>query len=212
MLKLFKCSNILAAVLLLFVSGCGILLHPGIAADLLLGTGAPPVNPNEYHIGAHEWIGDSISVRVYRTSEPSAHPILPKIIAECQSCNLSQPPEPLQFNSEGIARIYFPEARQGISARVNLKGSGIDSTFIQSQRPPEEATAYFHLSEPLVGRVLVSQFAPLYLDSTQDSVITSANTGDELNIYAERSAFYIVHHPNFRAPLYLFKGDAVRLY
>ncbi|HZK75930.1 MAG TPA: hypothetical protein VFD13_03395 [Candidatus Kapabacteria bacterium] len=202
----------ISIALALSFEGCGLLLHPGIAADLLFGTGAPVVNPNEYHIGAHEWVGDSISVRVYRTSEPSANASLPKIMAECQSCNLSLSPEQLQFNSEGMARIYFPEAHQLISARLELKGDGIDTTFIQSQRPPEEAMRYFHLSLPLVGRVLVSQLAPLYLDSTQDSVVTSADLGDELNIFGERSAFYLVHHPNFRAPLYLLKSNAVRLY
>jgi hypothetical protein len=191
---------------------CGLLLHPGIAVDLLFGTGAPAVNPNEYHIGSHEWIGDSISVRVYRTSEPDAHPSLPKMTAECQSCNLTHPPEQIQFNPDGTAHIYFPEARQLLSARLNLKGDGIDTTFIQKQRVPHEAMLYFHLSQPLIGRVLVHQFAPLYFDSTQDSIVTSADVGDELNIYSEHSEFYLVHHPNFPAPLYLFKGNAVRLY
>ncbi len=196
----------------LFFSGCGILLHPGIAADLLFGTGAPISNPNVYHIGAHRWVGDSISVRVYRTSEPLQNTTLPKIVARCQSCNLTHPPEQLHFSRTDRAIIYFPEARELVSARVNLKGSGIDTTFIQFQRPPAEAMTYFHLTRPLVGRVMVNQFAPLYLDTTQDSVVTSANQGDELNIYGEHSAFYVVQHPNFRKPLYLLKSNAVRLY
>ena len=220
MLKPFKFRNNMRTLtraslsigMILSLAGCGILLHPGIAADLLFGTGAPPKNPNEYHIGAHEWVGDSISVRVFRTAEPSANTSLPKITAECLSCNLAHPPEQLAFNSEDQAIIYFPEARQLISARMELKGSGIDTTFIQFQRPPAEAQAYFHLSRPLMGRVLVNQLAPLYLDTTQDSVVTFASKADELNIYGERSAFYLVHHPNFRKPLYLLKSNAIRLY
>ncbi|HET6401539.1 MAG TPA: hypothetical protein VFH95_09090 [Candidatus Kapabacteria bacterium] len=209
-LRISRGAGVLACVL--SFGGCGILFHPGIAADLLFGTGAPPNNPNTYHIGAHEWVGDSISVRVYRTSEPSATTSLPKITAECLSCNLTHPPEQLAFNSEDRAIIYFPEARQLISSRLELKGSGIDTTFIQFQRPPAEATAYFHLSRPLVGRVFVNQLAPLYLDTTQDSVVTSASKADELNIYGEHSAFYLVHHPNFPMPLYLLKSNAVRMY
>ena len=192
------------AILCVFLfTGCG--LFSG-----LFGSSVPK-NPDDYHIGTHEWVGDSISVRVYRTSSPSEHPSLPKIEAECRSCNLSQPPVVLAFNGAGVASIYFPEARSLASVRIHLHGSGIDTTFIQKQRPPEEAIAYYHLSQPLIGRVFVEQLAELYRDTTQDSVLATAEVGDELNIFGEHSAFYIVHHPNFSQPLYLLKADAVRL-
>jgi hypothetical protein len=168
-------------------------------------------NPDVYHVGTHEWVGDSISVRVYRTSMPSEHSSLPGMKVDCRSCNLTNAPLELHFNDSGIARIYIPETRQLLSARLHLHGSGIDTTFIQTQHAPIEATKYFHLATPLVGRILVDHFALLYLDTTQDSIVNSANVGDELNIYGERSAFYCVHDPNFEQPLFLLKEDAVRL-
>jgi hypothetical protein len=164
-----------------------------------------------YHIGAHQWVGDSIVVRVYQTSAPSGHPSLPGITVNCLSCNLTNSPSSLTFDDSGVARIYIPEARQLLSARLHLHGSGIDTTFIQTQRAPGDATTYFHLSQPLIGRVLVERFALLYVDSTQDSVVASAIVGDELNIFADHRVFYAVQHPNFDHPLLLLKKDAVRL-
>ena len=195
-------STIFLVIALFLLPGCGLFG--------LFGSGVEK-NPDVYHVGTHEWVGDSIAVRIYRTSEPEADPSLPKITAECRSCDIIEPPKQLTFQPNGVSHIYFPEARQLISARIHLHGSGIDTTFIQTQRPPGEATAYFHLSRPLVGRLLVGEFAPLYLDTTQDSTMASANKGDELNIYGEDSAFFIVQHPNFQEPLYLYKGNAVRI-
>ncbi len=169
-------------------------------------------NPDVYHVGMHEWVGDSIMVHVYRTSAPEEKPSLPGITVDCRSCNLINSPQNLTFNDSGVARIYIPETRQLLSARMHLHGSGIDTTFIQTQRPPGEATRYFHLREPLVGRVLVDQFALLYSDTTKDSVVANANVGDELNIYGSGISFYRVHHPNFTQPLYLLKADAIRLW
>jgi hypothetical protein len=177
---------------------------------LLYGCGSGG-NPDVYHIGTHRWVGDSIVVRVYQTSTPYAHSSLPGITVNCLSCNLTNAPSSLNFDDSGVARIYIPEARQLLSARLHLHGSGIDTTFIQTQRSPIEATKYFHLTQPLRGRILVDHFALLYLDSTQDSVVASANVGDELNMFGDRSAFYIIQYPNFDHPLLLLKEDAVRL-
>lgn len=192
---------------LLIWNGCGILFHPG----LLFGGDENKANPDVYHVGKHEWVGDSIYVHVFKTSEPSATPSLPKITAECKSCNRTNDPLPLTFDASGVAHIYIPEARQLLSARIRLSGNGIDTTFIQTQRPPDEATSYFHLTSPLVGRVMIEHLALLYLDSTQDSVVATANVGDELNIYNGGAHFYSVQDPNFEQPLYLLKLDAFRL-
>jgi hypothetical protein len=186
-------------------------LHAWIAGALLLGGCGSSANPDVYHVGTHEWVGDSIYVQVYRTSAPTESASLPGIKLDCRSCNLTNAPLNLDFSDSGVAHIYIPEARQLISARLHLHGHGIDTTFIQKQRPPDEAMKYFHLAIPLVGRVLVDRFALLYLDTTQDSVVSTANVGDELNIYSSTSAFYSVQHPNFAQPLYLLKLDAVRL-
>ena len=168
-------------------------------------------NPDVYHVGNHAWVGDSILVHVYRTSAPSDHSSLPGIKVDCRSCNLTNAPIDLDFNDSGVARIYIPETRQQLSARLHVHGSGIDTTFIQTERSPIEATKYYHLTKPLVGRVLVDQFAVLYSDSTKDSVVTTANIGDELNIFGSGTSFYFVHHPNFNQPLFLLKQDAIRL-
>ncbi len=189
----------------------GFFLHALLPPTLLLFGCGSSGNPDVYHIGAHEWVSDSIKVRVYQTSSPFGHPALPGITVDCLSCNLTNSPSKLNVNDSGVARIYIPEARQLLSARLHVHGSGIDTTFIQTQRAPGEATKYFHLAQPLIGRVLVERFALLYVDSTQDSVVASASVGDELNIFADHRAFYTVHHPNFDHPLLLLKEDAVRL-
>jgi hypothetical protein len=167
---------------------------------------------NVYHVGQHGWLGDSIYFRVYQTSDSAAYPGLPKITAECRSCNLVERPSRLNFNEWGIARVYIPEAVHQISARLHVRGHGIDTTIIQKQRSPEEATQFYKLSAPLIGRVLINQFALLYNDTMQDSVMIHADRGDEMNIFGEQSNFYLVHHPMFSDPLYLLKEDAVRLY
>jgi hypothetical protein len=176
---------------------------------------------NTYRLGEHGWAGDSIYFRVYKASDSLAIPSLPKIKVSCSSCNLVNPPKQVEFDNHDFARIYIPESAQMISARLRVHGHGIDTTFIQKQRSPAEASAYYKLSMPLAGRVLIAQFAPLYLDTTQDSVVATANVGDEMNLFDAttivlsknaRAAFYLVHHPMFPMPLYLLKEDAVRLY
>ncbi len=168
-------------------------------------------NPDVYHVGAHAWSGDSIAIQIYRTSAPSEHSSLPAITVDCRSCNLTHPLMELAFNDSGMTHVFIPEALQLSSARLHLHGSGIDTTFIQTQRPIREAETFFHTSKPLIGRILVARLALLYLDTMLDSVAGSANVGDELNIYGEQSDFYTVQHPNFEKPLILLKHDAVRL-
>ena len=188
----------------------GLLLVWITASILLVGCGSSG-NPDVYHVGVHQWVGDTIEIRVYRTSAPADRPSVPNMKVDCRSCDLTNSPTDLAFNDSGVARIYISEAHQRVSARLHLHGSGMDTTFIQKQRSPQEATKYFHLTKPLVGRVLISQFALLYFDTTRDSVTGSVNVGDELNIFGSGTAFYAVHHPNFSNPLFLLKRDAIRL-
>jgi hypothetical protein len=173
----------------------------------------PKPNPNVYHVGEHGWSGDSIYFKVYRTADPSAKPGLKVIEVDCKSCNLINAPFKAEFDESGMTRVYIPETRQLVSARLHIRGDGIDTTFIQMQRPPKQAMDYYKLSGQLTGRVMIDQMAILYFDSTLDSAATSVEIGDELNTYASKStSIYLVHHPNFSEPLYLFKEDAVRLY
>jgi hypothetical protein len=177
-----------------------------------VGCSSSNQNPDKYHVGWHKWQGDSVVVQLFRTNAPNAEPSLPKIEYECLSCNLIKEPARAPFDDSGVGRIFIPEAHQLLSARIRLTGSGIDTTFIQKQRAPEEAVSYFALSRPLVGRVLVNQLALLYSDTTQDSVVTTALIGDELNIFGTTRAFFAVHHPRFPQPLYLLREQVVRLY
>lgn len=193
-----------------FAGGCGLGWHPGVLWDMVFGPGENPKNPDVYHIGAHEWSADTILVHIYKTSDSSEHVSLPRMTAECRSCNMPVNPEELSIDSADVAHIFLPQAAQSISARIRMQGKGIDTTFIQTERSPEAAMAFYHLPKPLVGRVMIEHFALLYLDTTQDSVVATANVGDELNIYGSRSAFYEVEHPNFAEPLYLLKFDAFR--
>ena len=172
-------------------------------------------NPDVYHVGEHHWAGDTIFVHVYKTSEPGVAMSGATAEVECRSCNIVTKPFNVNFDNGGNGRIYIPEARALVSTRIHVLASGIDTTIIQKQRPAQEAGEYFHLDKPLAGRVFITQFAPLYHDRTQDSVESNANVGDEVNIYSPASdttAFYEVHHPNFRQPLYLLKENAVRMY
>jgi hypothetical protein len=132
---------------------------------------------------------------------------------DCKSCNLINAPIKVEFDESGMTRVYIPETRELVSARLHVRGDGIDTTFIQTQRPPQQAMEYFKLSQPLTGRVMIDQMAVLYFDSTLDSIAASVEIGDELNTYPSKSsALYLVQHPNFSQPLYLLKEDAVRLY
>jgi len=172
-------------------------------------------NPDVYHIGEHGWRGDTIVIHAYRTSNPSEAMSDRTLQAECRTCNLVIKPFEVAFDNAGNGRIQIPEARSLVSTRLRLRGKGIDTTIIHKQRSPQEATAFYNLASPLSGRVLINQFAVLYSDTTQDSVIATANVGDELNIYpgaSDRSQFYRIHHPNFREPLYLLKENAIQLY
>jgi hypothetical protein len=182
-----------------------------IAGVVMSGCGAGG-NPDVYRIGEHGWNGDTIYFKVFRTKEPEAHSWPSNIEVTCLSCNLITGEKRVAINDSGFAHVFIPESRELISMRLRIEGHGIDTTFIQTQRPPEQATNFFALQRPLIGRVLVEHLALLYSDSTQDSVVTSAQRGDELNIFGEQRAFFIVHHPRFSFPLYLLKTDAVRLF
>ncbi|GEM_PF-2260155 len=182
-----------------------------VLSALLFGCGSDG-NPDVYHIGQHRWVGDSIVVHLYRTSDSLDRFSSRKLTIECKSCNLVEDPIVTRTDNEQNAHIYIPETAQEISARLHVHGGGIDTTFIQKQRSPEEAMSFYNLSRPLIGRVMVNNLAVLYRDTTQDSVMAVSLVGDELNIFATHNSFYEVHHPNFQAPLFLLKENAVRLY
>ena len=166
-----------------------------------------------YHVRSERWVADSIEVQLFATAAPDAPTVsLPSISIFCQSCNLIDPPRDLTFDPAGTARVFMPETIQQLEPRLHLLGKGIDTTIILHALPPAEDAARYHLTQPLVGRVMLLQEAPLYATATQDSVVTSAMTGDQMNIFGDDTYFFPVHHPMFSTPLYLLKTNAVRLF
>jgi hypothetical protein len=130
---------------------------------------------------------------------------------ECLNCNLHLEPWERELDQNGEARFFLPEARQLITTRIAVRAHGIDTPAVLHQRDPEEATRYYKLTQPLTGRVMLTSFALLYLDSTFDSVAIGIDLQDEVNIYSENSDYYIVHHPFFPQPLYLRKLGVTRV-
>lgn len=152
-------------------------------------------------------------MHLFETASPQIKTVsLPTITAYCRSCNMVDPPRELRFTDSGVAIVYMPEALYELDPRIHFKGSGIDTTIILHTRAPASDAKFFHLTEPLVGRIKLLQTSPLYANDTQDSTVTSAHLGDEMNIFGEDPHFYLVHHPMFNSPLYLLRTNAVRLY
>src|ERR1035441_2342163 len=138
--KKFKLENILASKYFLML-----LCLCGFGCSSWWTVEPPKPNPNVYHIGEHGWSGDSIYFRVYRTADSSAKPGLPEAEVDCKSCNLIKSPLKAEFDQSGMARICIPETWQTISARLHIRGNGIDTTFIQTQRSPRAAMEFFVL-------------------------------------------------------------------
>jgi hypothetical protein len=166
-----------------------------------------------YRVRSLAWAADSVELHVVETAKPDASSYsISGITALCRSCNLLAGEHELTFNDRGVARVFMPEARFEVAPRISLRGGGIDTTVILHAISPADVAAYFHLSAPLIGRVLVLQESPLYHTATQDSVITAARSGDEMNIFAEDTLYFQVHHPLFPTPLFLLRTNAVRLF
>lgn len=166
-----------------------------------------------YHVRSQAWVGDSIEVAVYETASPTATQVSPpKITIYCRSCNLIDAPRELTFDAQGTAHVYMPETLYELEPRLHLLGKGIDTTIILHTAPPAVDQQRFKLGLPLVGRIMLLEESPLYASSDQDSTVTSARTGDQMNIFGEDQHFYLVHHPMFSAPLFLLKTNAARLF
>jgi hypothetical protein len=182
----------------------------GLASLLIAGCGS---SKGVYEVVSQRWVQDSVEVRIVETADSNAAKVsLPKITIYCSSCNLVDPPRVLGFDGTGTTRVYMPETLYELEPRLHLLGSGIDTTVILHARPPELDAQFFKLSTALSGRVLATQESPLYSAGSQDSVVATARTGDQLNIFGEDGHFFFVHHPLFNAPLYLLKTNAVKLF
>src|SRR5881227_528928 len=93
------------------ISGCGII------RDVSNGGFNNQKNPDVYHVGEHRWIGDSILMHIYKTSDPAIPMSSSDVQIECRSCNIVTKPFDVSFDNFGNGKIYIPEARSLLSTR-----------------------------------------------------------------------------------------------
>ncbi len=129
----------------------------------------------------------------------------------CLSCNTVLPAIPLSENDQGIAYLKINEAANSIATHFHIEAGGLDSALILQPRSPEEATNYYKLTTPLTGRILITQPAIIYDDSTMSRQIGTLERGDEANLFSESDVFYYVHHPDVSHPVVVLRSHAIRL-
>jgi hypothetical protein len=132
-------------------------------------------------------------------------------VVRCLSCNLVDSWWEIDLDSTGRGKIQINETNSLVSARLRVTANRCDTAVMLKQRSPKDAQAFYHLTQPLVGRVMLIQLGILYADSLQSRVASHADPGDELNIFGELRDFYLVHDPMYSTPLYLLKRSALRL-
>lgn len=164
-----------------------------------------------YRVSYVRWAGDSVELQVVNKQLPPQAVAKLETEFECLNCNLYLEPWTRELDASGKTSFLIPEARQLVTTRIAVRGYGIDTSAILNQREPDEATRYFNLEQPLIGRVLLTSLSILYFDSTCDSVAIALDLQDEVNIYSEHQDYFVVHHPYFPQPLYLRKLGVVRV-
>src|SRR5437763_16921857 len=99
-----KVTATVLGMLTMCVSSCAL-------TSLLFGGDSTKPNPDEFRIGRHEWVGDSIIFSMYRKSDSTSDIAGKKIEIECKSCNLYNPPFETQLGADRTAHIYITETR-----------------------------------------------------------------------------------------------------
>jgi hypothetical protein len=179
-----------------------------LAAGLVQSCASPK---DLYRVSYVRWAGDSVELQIVdkqHTPQPVAGL---ETEFECLNCNLYLEPWERKLDASGKTSFLIPEARQLVTTRIAVRAHGIDTPAVLHQRPPEEATRFFDLKQPLTGRVLLTSLSLLYFDTTFDSVAIALDLQDEVNIYDEQPDYFVVHHPYFPQPLYLRKLGVVRV-
>jgi hypothetical protein len=149
------------------------------------------------------WEGERIRIQV---TPPGGSPTL-----ECLSCNQFIPPAPLSENSDGVAYVKVDEASNAITSKFHIEAGGLDSAFTLQPPPIEEAMKKYKLSQPLTGRIMITQLAVIYEDSTMLKRVGSLTRGDEANLFSESEVFYYIHHPAYSKPVVVLRSHAFRL-
>ena len=145
-----------------------------------------------YRVSYVRWSGDSVEMQLVDKRDPPQPVAGLETEFECLNCNLYIEPWEKPLDASGKVSFLIPEARQLVTTRIAVRAHGIDTPAVLHQRPPEEATRFYRLAQPLTGRVLVTSLSLLYFDSTFDSVAIAVDLQDEVNIYAEHPDHFIV--------------------
>lgn len=171
-----------------------------VSAVGLLGCGST----NTAWIG---WSGNKVRLQL----SPNRSGLLSKPALTCVSCKTSIPPFPVTPDANGIVEFDFPEAREQITTRFHLEANGLDTAFILQPPPPDVAERQYKLLQPLAGRILVTNLAMVYRDTSLADAVSTLEREDEANIFGEDDLYYFVHHPAYRNPLVVLKSHAVRI-
>lgn len=155
------------------------------------------------------WQEDKVQIRM---SPPGGSSLFTSPALTCLTCNEPIPPVAVSFDDNGILRFKLDEANERITHRFHINASGIDTALILNPPPPDVATKRYGLSQPLVGRVLVTEYTLVYRDTMMSQSVSELERQDEANIFSENKAFYFVHHPRYKTPMVIVKGSAIRLY
>lgn len=96
-------------------------------------------------------------------------------------------------------------------SHFHLEAGGLDSAFTLQPVSVEEANRKYHLQPPLIGRIMITQLAVVYEDSTMEKRIGELSRGDEANLFSESEVFYYVHHPTYSKPVVVLRSHAFRI-
>ena len=154
------------------------------------------------------WEGEKIKIAV---APPGGSTLFSDPSLECLSCSEVIPPIPVAENSEGIAYVKIESASSNVASRFRFKAAGADMAIILQPRPASEAMSYYHLKQPVIGRVMATELTHIYKDSTEGQVIGTLNRGDEANLFGENNVFYFIHHPMYDHPVVILRESAIRI-
>ncbi|MBS1902653.1 MAG: hypothetical protein JSS75_03015 [Bacteroidetes bacterium] len=159
------------------------------------------------HVDAR-WDGDRVRFEI---TPPGGSTLLSSPSASCLSCSEVLPPIPLDENSEGVATFKLEAAQQSIATQFRVCGAGFDTALFLQPRPEQEATKYYRLSSPVIGRIAATQLTHVYKDTTMSFVVGVLERGAEANLFRENDVFYFIHHPMYDHPVVVLRSSAIRL-
>ena len=155
------------------------------------------------------WQDDRVRILI---TPPGGSSLFTSPALTCLTCNEPIPTVAASFDDSGVLRFKLDEANERITHRFHINASGIDTALILKPPPPDVATKRYGLSQPLIGRVLITEYTLIYRDTTMSQSVSELERQDEANIFSENSTFYFIHHPRYKEPVVILKTSAIRLY